>query len=62
MGEPMRQNMSPMIPKYGFVGTCITEPVTWVLMTAFLMGVYLVKTRKLLEEEEPDPPAEAACS
>lgn len=51
-----------LIPKYGFVGTCITEPVTWVLMTAFLMGVYLVKTRKLLEEEEPDPPAEAACS
>ena len=42
-----------LIPKYGFFGTCITEPVTWILMTAFLLAVYMVKTRKLLAEDEP---------
>ena len=42
-----------LIPKYGFVGTCVTEPVTWVLMTTFLLVVYGIKTRKLLAEDEP---------
>ncbi|MBQ4436406.1 MAG: MATE family efflux transporter [Clostridia bacterium] len=37
-----------MIPSIGFVGVCVTEPVTWVIMTAFLITVYLVKTRKIL--------------
>ena len=41
-----------LIPKYGFLGTCITEPVTWILMTAFLMVIYMVKIRKLLAKEE----------
>ena len=39
-----------LIPAIGFPGTCVTEPVTWVLMTAFLTTVYLKKTRKVLEE------------
>ncbi|MBQ9262630.1 MAG: MATE family efflux transporter [Clostridia bacterium] len=38
-----------LIPAFGFVGTCITEPITWVIMTAFLMVVYFFKTRKMLE-------------
>ena len=38
-----------LIPAFGFVGTCVTEPITWVIMTAFLMVVYFVKTRRMLE-------------
>ena len=38
-----------LIPAFGFVGTCVTEPITWVIMTVFLMVVYFVKTRKMLE-------------
>jgi len=41
-----------LIPKYGFLGTCVTEPFTWVLMTVFLIAVYLKKTRKLLIEKD----------
>ena len=39
-----------LIPTYGFVGTCVTEPVTWTIMTVFLMVVYFVRTRKMLTE------------
>lgn len=39
-----------LIPAYGFIGTSITEPVTWVLMTVFLLLVYLTQTRKKLAE------------
>ena len=38
-----------LIPKLGFLGTCITEPITWGLMTGFLMWFYL--TRVKLPEE-----------
>ena len=51
-----------LIPEYGFAGTCITEPVTWVLMTAFLLAVYWIKTRILLAEDEPGQLTEAAYS
>ncbi|MBE5778770.1 MAG: MATE family efflux transporter [Clostridiales bacterium] len=34
------------IPKWGFIGVCITEPVTWLLMTAFLLGCYLFFRKK----------------
>ncbi len=37
-----------MIPSFGFIGVCVTEPVTWVIMTAFMIIVYLVKTGKNL--------------
>ncbi len=39
-----------IIPSFGFAGVCVTEPVTWVIMTAFLITVYLVKTRKILAD------------
>ena len=39
-----------LIPSFGFVGVCVTEPVTWVIMTVFLLIVYRVKTRKMLTE------------
>lgn len=35
-----------LIPKIGFLGTCITEPVTWVIMAAFLVTFYLKKGSK----------------
>lgn len=38
-----------LIPRFGFWGTSITEPVTWVLMTVFLavvLGVIPVKSRQ----------------
>ena len=39
-----------IIPSFGFFGVCVTEPVTWVIMTAFLISVYLVKTGKNLSD------------
>ncbi len=42
-----------LIPVFGFVGVCVTEPVTWVIMTVFLIAVYMVKTRKMLADESP---------
>lgn len=38
---------SVLIPSLGFLGTCLTEPVTWVLMVIFLMGFYLTQKKKL---------------
>ena len=35
-----------LIPRYGFIGVCITEPITWVLMVLFLAGAYLLLHRK----------------
>lgn len=34
------------IPRWGFIGVCITEPVTWVLMTLFLAGSFLMLQKK----------------
>lgn len=36
-----------IIPFFGFIGVCVTEPVTWAIMTAFLTSVYPVKTGKI---------------
>ena len=36
-----------LIPNLGFLGTCITEPITWGLMVLFLSVVYLAKRKKL---------------
>ena len=41
---------SVLIPKLGFLGTCITEPVTWCLMVIFLAIVYLHKQKTLFAE------------
>ena len=40
-----------LIPKLGFLGTCVTEPVTWVLMAAFLLGYYLSRQKQLFAQE-----------
>lgn len=34
------------IPRWGFIGVCITEPVTWLLMTLFLCVAFLCSRRK----------------
>lgn len=36
-----------LIPKIGFLGTCVTEPVTWVIMAAFLVSFYLKNSGKI---------------
>ncbi len=41
-----------IIPSFGFTGVCVTEPVTWVMMTVFLITVYLVKTGKKLADDD----------
>ena len=38
-----------LIPRMGFLGTSITEPVTWVLMTVFLTAAYMAGRRKIFE-------------
>ena len=35
-----------LIPMFGFVGTCATEPVSWVLMTVYLLAVYFAKHKE----------------
>lgn len=44
-----------LTPRMGFLGVCVTEPVTWVLMTAFLLGAYWTQGRKRLGG--PNPPS-----
>lgn len=36
-----------LIPKIGFLGTCITEPVIWVIMTSYLLTAYMMDRKKL---------------
>ena len=40
-----------LIPKLGYLGTCITEPTTWILMTAVLLGAYIKYSKTLLSEQ-----------
>ena len=42
-----------VIPRLGFLGTSITEPVTWVLMMLFLLAAYLRR-----QNRHPLPPAQ----
>ncbi len=39
-----------LIPRIGFLGTCVTEPATWVIMAAFLVGFYMTMCRKPARE------------
>ena len=39
-----------MIPTFGFLGTCCTEPLTWAIMAVFLVSAYLRKRNTLLHE------------
>ncbi len=40
-----------LIPRIGFLGTCMTEPVIWVVMMAFLIVAYQVQVRKRFQLE-----------
>ncbi len=35
-----------LTPRMGFLGVCVTEPITWVLMTVFLTGAYGAQSKK----------------
>lgn len=39
-----------MIPTLGFLGTCLTEPITWALMMIFLLTAYLLLRKKMFGE------------
>ena len=39
-----------LIPNLGFLGTCLTEPVTWVFMVTYLGIVYICQRKKLYKE------------
>lgn len=39
-----------LIPTLGFLGTCITEPIIWVICAIFLVAVYLSKRKTLYSE------------
>lgn len=38
---------SLLIPAYGYLGTCVTEPLTWTLMTMFLVTAYIFQRKKI---------------
>lgn len=40
-----------LIPQLGFLGTCITEPVTWALMLLFLVIAYLAARKQLYQTQ-----------
>ena len=40
-----------LIPQLGFLGTCITEPVTWTLMLLFLAIAYLAARKQLYQTQ-----------
>ena len=43
-----------LIPLLGFLGTCITEPITWVICAIFLILIYVKKKEKLYGGEAYD--------
>lgn len=43
-----------LIPSLGFLGTCITEPVTWVLCAVFLIIIYANKKKQLYGGQSND--------
>lgn len=44
--------VSMFIPRWGFIGVCITEPVTWVMMTLYLCIAYLCFRKKWFSAAE----------
>jgi Na+-driven multidrug efflux pump len=36
-----------IIPAYGYLGSCVTEPLTWTVMAAFLALSYLILRKKI---------------
>ncbi len=43
-----------LIPRLGFLGTSITEPVTWVVMLVFLAAAYGLQRRRLFSDKQSD--------
>lgn len=43
-----------LIPQLGFLGTCLTEPVTWILMMVFLVAAYLIRRDRLFAPDVPE--------
>lgn len=43
-----------LIPKLGFLGTCVTEPVTWILMMIFLLVAYMKQNKAYKREVNAD--------
>ncbi len=41
-----------MIPAFGYVGVCVNVPITWGIMTVYMLTVYVLKTKKRLAEAE----------
>lgn len=39
------------IPAWGYLGTCVTEPVSWVFMTGFLTTAYWIQRKKIFPAE-----------
>lgn len=44
-----------LIPRLGFFGTCITEPVTWTLMLLFLAAAFVSQNKTFSEKGLPFP-------
>ena len=44
-----------LIPSYGFLGTCVTEPITWVLCAIFLTVVYCAKRSYFYDAKRGEP-------
>lgn len=44
-----------LVPRLGFLGACVTEPITWVLMAVFLAAAYLVKSPRSLASGQAEP-------
>lgn len=38
---------SLLIPAYGYLGACITEPLAWTIMTIFLVAAYMFQRRQI---------------
>jgi hypothetical protein len=36
-----------LVPAYGYLGSCVTEPMTWTAMLAFLLVAYFILRRKM---------------
>ena len=39
-----------VIPSIGFIGSCFTEPVTWVFMTIYLVVAYFLRRKNIFKE------------
>lgn len=40
-----------LIPAYGYIGACVTEPLTWSVMTVFLVISYMILKKKIFSEQ-----------